>query len=64
MRHLLATWRIWRLLVHVVWGALQILLDFPRRDQANRNRRVQLWAAKALVYLGVELQVIGTRPAG
>ena len=62
MSHLRATWRIWRLLVHVMWGALQILIDFPRRSQANRFMRVQLWAGKALVCLGVDLRVVGTPP--
>ncbi|MEO6623518.1 MAG: lysophospholipid acyltransferase family protein, partial [Burkholderiaceae bacterium] len=62
MSHMLAAWRIWRLLVHVAWGALQILVDFPRRSQANRDLRVQLWAAKALVCLGVDLRVVGKPP--
>ena len=64
MIHLRAARRVWRLLVHVAWGALEILFDFPRRNQAYRDRRVQLWAAKALVYLGVQLRVVGTPPAG
>ena len=62
MSHLRATWRVWRLLVHVLWGALQILIDFPRRSQANRDMRVQIWAGKALVCLGVDLRVIGMPP--
>ena len=62
MSHLRAAWRVWRLMVHVFWGALQILLDFPRRSQANRDMRVQLWAARALVCLGVQLRVAGTPP--
>ncbi len=64
MSHLRAAWRIWRLLVHVGWGALVILVDFPRRNQPYRDLRVQVWAARALVYLGVQLRVVGTPPAG
>lgn len=55
--------RVWRLVVHVLWGALQILVDFPRRSQDNRDMRVQLWAARALVCLGVQLRVVGVPPA-
>ena len=62
MNHLRAVWRIGRLLLHVVWGALQILFDFPRRSQANRDMRVQRWAGQALVCLGVQLRVAGTPP--
>ena len=62
MNHLRAVWRIGRLLLHVVWGALQILFDFPRRSQANRDVRVQRWAGQALVCLGVQLRVVGTPP--
>ena len=64
MNHLRVAWRIWRLLVHVIWGALQILIDFPRRNQANRDLRVQGWASHALVCMGVQLRVVGTPPAG
>ena len=64
MSHLRAAWRVWRLLAHVASGALQILVDFPHRNQAYRDRRVQVWAARALIFLGVQLRVVGTPPAG
>ncbi|MCY7305979.1 MAG: 1-acyl-sn-glycerol-3-phosphate acyltransferase [Rhodoferax sp.] len=62
MKHFRALWRAWRVVVHVLWGALQIVLDFPRRSQEQRDLRVQLWAARALVCLGVELRIAGTPP--
>lgn len=64
MNHLRAARRVGRLLLHVLWGALQILIDFPRRNQAYRDLRVQVWAARALACMGVRLRVVGTPPAG
>jgi 1-acyl-sn-glycerol-3-phosphate acyltransferase len=61
-RHLRAAWRIWRLLVHVVWGALLIVFEFPRRSPEQRERRVQWWAAATLQLLGVRLQLRGEPP--
>ena len=62
MKHFWAAWRAWRVLLHVLWGALQIVLDFPRRSQEQRDLRVQLWAARALECMGVELRIVGTPP--
>ncbi len=55
-------WRAWRVLVHLLHGLLTIMWQFPQLSQAQRDLRVQLWAAAMLLRLGVTLDVAGMPP--
>ena len=62
MKAFSAASRGWRVFTYVLWGLAQILVQFPRLSQEQRDIRVQAWAGAMLVRLGVELRVIGTPP--
>lgn len=50
---------------HVLSGAAQIALLFPRLTRQQRNLRVKAWARKLLQRLGVDLAIVGTpAPSG
>jgi 1-acyl-sn-glycerol-3-phosphate acyltransferase len=54
--------RLTRLALHVVAGALTILLLFPWLDRAERDKRVGRWAGKLLVILKVRAVQRGRSP--
>jgi 1-acyl-sn-glycerol-3-phosphate acyltransferase len=56
-------WRAWRVFVHLLRGLATIMWRFPRLTPAQRDLRVQAWAAAMLLRLGVTLEVHGTAPA-
>lgn len=62
MAVLRAAWRLLRALAHAVGGVATILSVFPWLEQAERDARVQAWAARMLVIVGIELQVRGKPP--
>ena len=62
MRALRAVLRLAGAFVHALRGLLTILLVFPRLDAAQRESRVQAWAARMLEILGISVEVRGTRP--
>ena len=51
-----------RATAHALAGWWTIRFRFPHLDQAERNARVQHWAARMLELLGVQLEVQGTPP--
>jgi 1-acyl-sn-glycerol-3-phosphate acyltransferase len=59
MGALRAGWRLGRALVHALAGLATILVLFRRLDAAERQARVQAWAAGMLRVLGIGLQVRG-----
>ena len=59
MNRLAACWKLARALSHALVGLITILILFPRIDDANRQRRIQVWSAQMLVCLGLELRVTG-----
>jgi 1-acyl-sn-glycerol-3-phosphate acyltransferase len=58
-----ATVRSMRALLHAVRGWFIIAFVFPRLTQAQRNDRVQGWAAEMLRCMGISLEVRGRPPA-
>jgi len=62
MRQAKALWRLIRVLLHVLSGALRIRVVFPRLTQPQRDAEVQVWAQAMLTRLGIRLQVHGTPP--
>jgi 1-acyl-sn-glycerol-3-phosphate acyltransferase len=59
MNSLRAAWRLGRALVHACRGAAIIVLQFPRRDAAQREARVQAWSLEMLAVLGIRLELHG-----
>jgi len=51
--------RLARALLHVLVGFFTILLVFPRISQEQREHRIQVWSAKMLACIGIELRVTG-----
>ncbi len=51
--------RLARALLHVLVGFFTILLVFPRIEQEEREHRIQVWSAKMLACIGIELRVTG-----
>jgi 1-acyl-sn-glycerol-3-phosphate acyltransferase len=49
---------------HLLSGAAQIMLLFPRLTKQQRDLRVKAWARKLLDRLGVELAIVGTPALG
>ncbi|MEJ7686235.1 MAG: lysophospholipid acyltransferase family protein [Variovorax sp.] len=63
MQALSATLKLLRTTAHALGGWLTIRLVFPRLSPAERELRVQQWAARMLALMGVRLVVEGTPPA-
>lgn len=59
MASLKASIRLARALLHVLVGFFTILLVFPRISQEQREHRIQVWSAKMLACIGIELRVTG-----
>jgi 1-acyl-sn-glycerol-3-phosphate acyltransferase len=51
-----------RVALHVLRGAAEIVVLFPRLTPAGRDRHVQTWARVLLTRLNVELTIIGVPP--
>ncbi len=64
MGHLRAVVRLLRLSGHLLGGLWNLRVQFAGLDAAQRTARVQGWSARALVLLGVRLNVQGVWPAG
>lgn len=56
-------WKLLRALLHALQGFWAVKTIFPRLAQRDREQRVQLWAKKMLVIIGVDLVVHGQRPS-
>jgi len=55
MRHLLAAWRLGRMLVHLLHGMAVMGFRFPALDLAGRQDRIQWWSAKLVRVAGLRL---------
>lgn len=64
MRALRAAWRLARVIVHGLHGALVCAFVFPFLDAPGRMQRVGWWSAKMLHVLGIGLRHTGTLHAG
>jgi 1-acyl-sn-glycerol-3-phosphate acyltransferase len=59
MKSLLAIWKLWRGLWHVLMGMWTIYARFPQLSAEQREMRVQAWALQFLALWGIHLQVLG-----
>jgi 1-acyl-sn-glycerol-3-phosphate acyltransferase len=65
VRHgLRASWRLLRMLLHLLHGIALMSLRFPTLDAAGRRERVQWWSAALLRIAGLQLSVRGTPRPG
>ena len=55
MRSFVAVWRLLRFALHALQGLLLIKLRFGSLRLAERQAHIQLWSAKLLQILGVQL---------
>ncbi len=61
MRALIGAWRLLRAVLHVLHG-MAVMTGFPRLSAAQRQARIQWWAAGLLRAAGLQLQVSGVAP--
>lgn len=59
LRRLLAAWRLFLALLHVLRGFAIIALRFPRLSEDARQAHVQVWSRQMLRVLGIQLRVQG-----
>ena len=59
MRSFVAVWRLLRFALHALHGLLLIKLRFGSLRLAERQAHIQLWSAKLLQILGVQLTTQG-----
>lgn len=64
MRYSKATWRLLRVLLHILNGLWTIWREFPKLSQHEREARAQTWAKALLGKLAIELQVVGIPASG
>ena len=62
MRQFRASWRLIRVILHLLAGAWRIKFVFPRQSEAERDASVQAWAQAMLARLAIKLVVSGTPP--
>jgi 1-acyl-sn-glycerol-3-phosphate acyltransferase len=63
VRSLQASWRLLRVILHILAGAWRIRWRFPRLSQPQRDAEVQAWARTMLARLAIDLVVEGDPPA-
>ncbi len=64
MLYLRASWRLLRLLLHLLHGLAVVALRFPSLDVAGRHQRIQWWSAKLVRLAGIELRHSGSPRPG
>ena len=63
MPALLAAWRLFRAVLHVLHG-MAVMTRFPALDAAGRHERIRWWSAGLLNAVGMSLQISGTPRPG
>jgi 1-acyl-sn-glycerol-3-phosphate acyltransferase len=62
---MIASWRVLRVLVHLLYGMALMALAFPRLDSAGRHALIRRWSAGLLRAMGLSITVTGSaRPGG
>jgi 1-acyl-sn-glycerol-3-phosphate acyltransferase len=59
MRLLIAAWRSWRILLHVLGGIWTVYAVFPRLLPQQKKERIQAWALALLAQAAIKLIVTG-----
>jgi 1-acyl-sn-glycerol-3-phosphate acyltransferase len=63
MRNFIAAIKLAKVLTHLLVGLLTVYFHFPKLTQAQKNRRIEVWASALLAKLAIKLIVNG-KPAG
>ena len=62
MRRLRASWRLLRVVLHILGGVWTIYTVLPRMTLLQKHARVQVWALAMLDHLAINLVVKGSAP--
>jgi 1-acyl-sn-glycerol-3-phosphate acyltransferase len=62
MTRMRASWRLLRVVLHIMGGIWTIWTAFPRLSQEQREVQVQAWALNMLVKLGIKIEIRGQAP--
>ncbi|MCO5356028.1 lysophospholipid acyltransferase family protein [Acidovorax kalamii] len=62
MKSLRASWRLLRLLGHIVKGLVIVALRFPALSPDQQHARVQAWSLELLAHAGIRLRILGQPP--
>nr|WP_289814415.1 lysophospholipid acyltransferase family protein [Acidovorax kalamii] len=57
-----ASWRLLRLLGHIVKGLVIVALRFPALSPDQQHARVQAWSLELLAHAGIRLRILGQPP--
>lgn len=60
---LIRVWRLFRLVVHLLFGVAEVGLRFPRRTPAERRRVVRQWSRRLVGIAAIEIRAQGHIPA-
>ena len=62
MRGVRASWRLLRILGHILSGVWVAALHLPRMQPSQQSARVQVWALAFLAHAGITLEIRGKPP--
>jgi len=62
VKSLRASWRLLRLLGHIVKGLVIVALRFPALSPDQQHARVQAWSLELLAHAGIRLRILGQPP--
>lgn len=60
--HAHASWKLSRVLAHIVSGLWVVVLVFPKLSATQKEERIQAWAHALLTRIAIKLVVIGAPP--
>jgi len=63
VRHLKASWRLLRLVLHIFQGLWIVAVRFPALSPDQQQARVQAWSLALLGHAGIALAIRGQEPA-
>ena len=62
MRYLVAIFKLANVIAHLLHGLLVVYVIFPKITQAQKNKRIEVWAGALLAKLAIKLIVNGRPP--
>jgi 1-acyl-sn-glycerol-3-phosphate acyltransferase len=62
MRYLAAAFKLAKVVAHLLHGLLVVYVIFPKLTQAQKNKRIEVWAGALLAKLAIKLIVNGKPP--
>jgi 1-acyl-sn-glycerol-3-phosphate acyltransferase len=62
MRNLVAAGKLVQIALHLMLGFLTVYFVFPKLSQAQKNKRIEVWAGESIQKLAIKLVVKGAPP--